>query len=687
MFMKKWSVLKLNKERATQVSKEYDLPMLISMLLDVRGITRKEDIEDFLFNESEIADPFEIKDMDKAVERIKRAIDDFESVCVYGDYDADGVTSTALLYSYLETVGANVSYYIPSREKEGYGLNNDAVKKLSEKGVSLIITVDNGISAGDVIEYAKSLSIDTVITDHHMPPSVLPNACAVVDLHRNDCNSKFKELSGVGVVFKLLMALEGEYCDVMSLLDNYSDIACLGTIGDIVSLRGENRVIVKNGLRNLKNTEKCGLLAILNESGLSERKISAGNVAFTIVPRINACGRLGLCENSVSLLLTEDEQYADEIAKKLGEDNAKRQSIEKEIVSAIEKRIADDPRIVRDSIIVIDGENWHQGVIGIVAARVKEAFNKPCIIISKENGEAKASGRSIEGFALCDALFACSDLLEKYGGHPMAVGCSLKSDNIEKFRIKINEYANSQQQMPLPELVTDAKLNPAALDVELAKQLTYMEPFGAGNPTPIFAVCNMQITQIKPLANNKHLRLTLKRDNTQITALRFSVSTQQFPYRVGDVVDLAVTLDQNEYNGNVSLTLIIKDIKLSNADNERMIKESRLYDKLCCDFPLSQKQALYLYPNRNDFALVYRYLRQNGGFDFPIDILVMRLENKVNYAKVCVILDALRETGLINYTLRFNGVSIKILDANGKVDLENAPIMQKIRRLCTNAQN
>lgn len=679
--MKKWSVSQLNKEKAAAICEQYNLPMLIAMLLSVRGITSKDDIEDFLFNESTLFDPFEIKDMDKAVLRIRQALDNFESICIYGDYDADGVTSTALLYSYLETAGANVSYYIPSREDEGYGLNMNAILELANRGVTLIITVDNGIAAVEEITYAKSLGVDTVVTDHHMPGDVLPSACAVVDLHRKDCNSHFKELSGVGVVFKLVMALEGEFCDTQTLLDNYSDIACLGTIGDIVSLTGENRVIVKNGLKNLSNTDKCGIMAILEESGLSGKKMKAGSVSFTVVPRINACGRLGLSEKSVSLLLTDDEQYAYEISQQLGQDNSKRQQIEKDILQIIEKRISENPRLIKDKIIVIDGDNWHQGVIGIVSARIKEAFNKPCIIISKEGENAKASGRSIEGFALCDALFYCKDLLIHYGGHPMAVGFSLESKNIDKLRLMINQYAQTVS-MPVPKLSIDCKLNPAALNVSLAEQLTYLEPYGAGNPTPVFGLYNMVLSDIKPLGNNKHLLLTLKRGEYTVTALKFSTSTDKFGYFIGDEIDLAVTLDVNVYNQNKSLSIIIKDIKFSDCDNEKLILSREVYDRFSTDLPVSYEEAQKIIPSRDDFAFVYRYLKNQKEFNFTTDILSYRLNNKLEYAKLLIVLDVLSECKLISYIQRLGRTEIKVLPTQGKQNLFDTQIMKKLRGLC-----
>ena len=679
--MKLWTVAPLDKAEASQIQNRYELPAIIAMLLQIRNIKTKEEIEDFLFNDSEIASPFEIKDMDKATDRIRKAIDNYELICVYGDYDADGVTSTALLYSYLETVEANLMYYIPSRETEGYGMNKTAVDFLKEKGVKLIVTVDNGIAALDEIAYANSLGIDTVVTDHHMPTGELPEAVAVVDLHREDCNSRFKKLSGVGVAFKLIMALEGEDCDVNNLLDNYADLLSLGTIGDIVELRGENRVFVKRGLQSIMNSDRVGINALVQSSGLGGKNITAGNVSFTLVPRINAVGRLGLSGKSVELLLTEDYEQAEEISSELCEDNSERQQIEKEILDKIDERIQQNPSIVLDKVIVIDGENWHQGVIGIVASRIKDVYGKPVIVISRMGESAKASGRSVEGFPLCDAVFACADLLTHYGGHPMAVGLSLDSENITLFRKRINEFANSFENMPFDKLNIECKLNPAFINLELAESLSYLQPFGSGNPTPVFGLYNMTLTNIIPLSNNKHLKLIFSRGNSTITAMKFFTSTDEFPYVRGDVLDLAVTLDTNEYNGTTSVSVIIKAIKANADDTEEILKSQRVYEDFYMGNTPEKEKLLSITPNRDDFALLYRFLKASTGYGFPAQTLVHKLDNKLSFGKIRVILKAMSELGLIQICEGLRGTRIKMLEVAGKVQLETADIIKRLKEV------
>lgn len=677
--MKKWITRNLNKDNAIAVSQRYELPMLLAMLLDIRGVTDDRDIEDFLYGDTLTASPFEIKDMDKAVERIQAAVEYGERICVYGDFDADGVTSTALLYSYLSDIGADVIYYIPSREAEGYGMNKGAVSKIYERGVKLIITVDNGVAAVDEVAYAKSLGIDTVITDHHAVPDVLPDAVAVIDLHRKDCDSSFKELSGVGVAFKLVQAIEGEYADIEGLLENYSDLAAIGTVGDIVSLRGENRVLVRNGLRHINNGDRLGLAALVEESGLSGRNISAGNLSFTMVPRINAGGRLGLSQKSVSMLLTDDEEYAADIAAELSADNVERQQIERDILSDIDSLIRENPSIVNNRVIVVYGEGWHKGVIGIVASRIKEVYNKPAIIITLDDDVCRASGRSVAGFSLIDAVFSCSDLLIQCGGHPMAVGFGIRRENIEEFITQINRYAQLNP-IPAPTLELDCKLNPSQLSVELARGLSLLEPYGSGNPTPLFGLYNMTLRDIREIGGGRHLRLTLTRGDSTVYALRFSTTLAEFPYRVGDIVDLAVTLDINVYNNNESLSVYIRDMRFSGQDEDEIISSKELFEKFCRGDDITPDEARSILPSRQEFAVVYRFLRAENGFNYPFDALLYRIGG-IGCGKLRVILESMNELGLISISEGMYDFKIGMREVGAKVDLGSSLIIKKLKEV------
>ena len=677
--MKRWTVAPLDKAEASKIQEKHNLSPIVAMLLQIRGITSDEEIEDFLYNDSAIADPMEIKDMDKAAARVRQAIDNGEAICVYGDYDADGVTSTALLYSYLETVGANVTYYIPSREGEGYGMNGSAVDTLAEQGVRLIITVDNGIAAAKEIAHAKSLGIDTVVTDHHTPLSTLPDAVAVVDLHRKDCPGRFKHLSGVGVAFKLIMALEGEECDTDMLLDNYSDILTLGTIGDVVELRGENRVFVKRGLENIMHTDRAGIAALLDVAGVADKPLSAHKVAFTLVPRINAVGRLGSSRQSVELLLTEDYDKAEEIAQAMNRDNTERKEIESIILDEIDTEIKKNPSLVRDRVIVIDGEGWRLGVVGIVAARVKEAFGKPTIIISREGDKAKGSGRSVEGFPLCDAVAACSEVLTHYGGHPMAVGLSLASENVALFRKRINEYAAAFPKMPYECFRIDCRMNPAIISEELVNSISQLQPFGAGNPTPVFGFFQMQIDNIIPVGNNKHLRLQLSKGGNSLRVMQFFTAPEEFPYVRGDIIDIAATLEINEFNGVTSVSVVAKEIKASADDSEKLLNANRAFEEFIGGKPLSKPIIERLTPSREDFALLYRFLQAGNGYRLPVETIVHKLGGRLNLGIIRVMLEAMRQLGLIEMEEGITGAKIKMNRVRSKVSLDSAPIMKALK--------
>lgn len=679
--MKVWSVAKVNKERAIAMANKLEIPPLLAMMLDIRGITKEEDVINFLQENKDFSDPFLMKDMDKAVERITTAVENGEKICVYGDYDADGVTSTSLLYSYLrDSLGADVMFYIPTRTGEGYGMNKGAVDKIHSLGVTLIITVDNGISAREEIDYANSLGIDTVITDHHMPSGAIPKAVAVVNAHQKDDKSPFKDFSGVGVAFKLVMAIEGEYADVDSLLENFSDIATLGTIGDIVPLVGENRTLVKNGLRHIQNSDRIGINAMKQESGIAEKEINSSNVAFTLVPRINAGGRLGSSEKSVNLLLTEDEDEAVTIADKLGMDNRERQSIEKEILASIDEEVRRTPNIVNDKILVFAGKGWHQGVVGIAASRIKEIYDKPTIIIGiDDDGVARGSGRSVEGFSLCDAVFACSEHLTHYGGHPMAVGISLEKEKINDFRKTINAYCKDIK-MPYNILHIDCKLNPNQLDLSILDCLSYIEPCGASNPSPIFGLYNMTVIATKEIGNGNHMRITLSRGQGQVPvyAVYFNHNFQSCSYRNGDIVDVAVSLDRNIYNGQENLSVIIKDIKYSQSNNEELIDSERIFDKFAKRYKLTKNEVMSILPTRNDFAYVYRFLKQNKGFIYGEYALVNALNYKISMGKLIVILYSMKELGLINW-LQGLYQSIIEMKESGKVNLEDSVFIKKLK--------
>ena len=650
MNRKKWIVNKCDKDLAANIAENCGVDPFVAYLLVARGFTDEFLVESFLYD-TDICDPFTLPDMEKACERIKSAIGACEKITIFGDYDADGVTSTALLYSYLSKVGANVDYYIPDRAGEGYGMNVSAIEMLKERGTKLVITVDNGISAIEEIEKAKELGIDVVVTDHHQAGEVLPDAVAVVDPHRKDCELDFREWAGVGVAFKLVSALVS--CDVYDLLEDYGDILAIGTIADIVSLKGENRILVRAGLAVLNEalingTLRKGLKALIDESGATKNMTSM-NAAFRIAPRINAAGRMGSAERAIKLLLTDDNDEATLLAAEISSANAERQSTESGITEFAENYIEKHPEIKFSKVIVVDGENWHQGVIGIVASRLCEKYGKPCIVISKNGETAKGSGRSIDGFSLYEALSFCKDILVQYGGHKLAAGLTVETEKIDEFRKMINEYAESADDI-LPVLKLDCKLNPASINLDMLSVINILEPFGAENPQPLFGLFNMKITGIQPVGSNKHIRLTVNKNGVSLPVMLFSVTPEDFPFAVSDTVDLAVRLTSNEYMGEVKVSIQVKDIKLSDVNDDEVLKSLVLYESFRRGDELSKEQKQKLLPDREFCGNVYKYLRANNGFSSTEEILCYRLgfkEEKISALKIA--LDMFIELGVINY--------------------------------------
>lgn len=676
--MKNWVAASADRKAAEKLSAQCGLPPFIVYMLMIRGLKTSREIMDFLSDSAGFENPFDAADMDKAVERITAALDSYEKICVYGDYDADGVTSTALLCTYLETVGADVFCYIPSRETEGYGMNDGAVRKIHERGASLIITVDNGIAAHSQVDLAKELGMDVVITDHHKPVSQeLPKAAAVVDLHRSDCPSEFKELSGVGVVLKLIFAMEQGQMEKEEILESYSDLAAIGTIGDIVPLRGENRTIVKHGLKHIRNSQRYGINALLETSSLIGKKITAGSIAFSIVPRINAGGRLGESFDTVNMLMTDDIGEAEKIAKNLSLDNNKRQTIEKEIIEDILSQLDTRPEIFAMPVIVVESDHWHQGVIGIAAAKIKEIFGKPVIVITFEGEKGKGSGRSVAGFSLCDAVFACSQHLTHCGGHPMAVGLGIEKNKVQDFRKAINEYAMSLDELPCDTLNIDCKLNPAGINLGFVKQLSVLEPYGAGNPTPVFGLYSMVISDIKSLSDNKHLKITAQKNGVFVSVMKFFTSREEFPYEKGDVVDFAVKLDISEFAGG-SVSVIAVDIRPEGLDYSQLIASQRIYEKFVVTKKADDRTFDYLMTSREEFAKVYRFIREKNGFAGGKDVLYYKLGKSINFGKLCLILDVMKELKLISIQRNERCEKISLNPMTGKVNLSDSISIKKL---------
>ena len=675
MILRKWEVRPLDKERAAAFAQTYGVPFFLAMLMNIRGLDDAAHLREFLGEGEPLSDPFLLKDMDKAAARITRAVDNMEKIAVYGDYDADGVTSTAMLYSYLETRGADVIFYIPQREGEGYGMNMGAVEYLKEQGVSLIVTVDNGISSVQEVARANELGIDVVVTDHHRPQEILPDAVAVVDAYRPDDTSPYKHFSGVGIAFKLLMALEDGAGDVEDLLEAYSDLAAIGTIGDIVPLTGENRTLIRAGLERLSQSDRPGVQALLENAGIAGKALTSTNVAFTLVPRINATGRMGAPERAVRLLISGYEEEAEVLSEEICADNEERRRVEAEIAEAAFADI-EAKGYMKDRVVVVDGENWHHGVIGIVASRVTERCGKPCMIISRGETEAKGSGRSIEGFSLFEAICACGDLLIKFGGHPMAAGITLKPENIEAFRKRINQYAAEHfPQMPTQTVTLDCKLNPAALSVSMAQSLTQLEPFGNGNPQPVFGLFNMDLSNVTPVGGGGHLRLTLEKNGAVITAMRFNTKPEELPYHIGDKIDLAVQLEAREFRGQPSLTVIVRDMKFAAFNTEKNIASLASFEKWQRGEVLSAEDKNRLYPDRACLAAIYRALRTVNGKETDQVRFVSQFGKDMTLGLFKTALLVFEERGLVHSEIADDTFTATLIETSGKTDITRSPVL------------
>ena len=664
-----------DKDTAAQIAEDFSIDPFTALILVSRGITDYVEIEEFLDPCAPLMiDPFSFADMDKAVQRIQYAIDDYQKIAVFGDYDADGITATALLYSYLEKREANVVRYIPDRLTEGYGLSCDSVRELAGQGVKLIITVDNGVSAIEEAKLCKTLGVDLVVTDHHKVGEELPDAVAVVNPHRKDCPSEFKDFSGVGVAFKLVSALEGG--DEDSMLDEFGDLVAIGTIADVVTLKGENRSLVRYGLNSINSAPRTGLKVLLEKAAGQGKKIGASNAAFTICPRINATGRMGSAEKALDLLLCDDEFTAERLVDEIQSMNQSRQKTETEIFNEVSALFAQKPSLTRDSIIVVDSEGWHQGVIGIVASRIAERYGKPAIVISRNGSEARGSCRSIEGFSIFKAIEAVSDCLTHYGGHTLAAGIGLNCDRIEEFRIRINDYADGIE-MPFPVQKIDCRLKPAQISLDILNALDVMEPFGAGNPTPCFGLYGVKIEDFGAIGDGRHMRMTISKGDVRTGVVWFGMQEKLFPYSRGDVVDLAVTLDRNIYNGETRISVSVKNIRPSHTDENKVLSGQRLFEKVLGEMPLTSGQALMALPEREIQVEVFKHIKMSKPVEDSYEQICLHLnDDGTNYCKVAVSIAVMIEMGVVTKT---HSGRLTVAETNGKVDLNDSVLMKRIR--------
>lgn len=672
----------------TKILEDVNLSELCKILLLNRNITTKEAAVDFLTNDiNSLHDPFLLKDMDKACNRIKQAIENKEKVAVYGDYDVDGVSSTAILISYLKENGVEAYYYIPKRNEEGYGLNSAAIQKLYDKGARLLITVDSGITGINETEYANSIGMDTIITDHHECKEVLPNALAIVNPKQHDCIYPFKELAGVGVVFKIICALMGKE-NLKLAVNKYSQLVAIGTIADVMPLCGENRIIVQKGLELLNKTKHIGINALIKSVGIENKPLNTTSISFVLAPRINAAGRVGDASSAVELFITEEKEIAEKIAEKLCVENKFRQSTETEIMLQVNEYLH-NKNILSESprILVLSSENWHQGVIGIVASKISEYYFCPAILISIENDIGKGSGRSVGGFNLFRALEGTKDFLLKFGGHELAAGLSIKKDKIEDFEKAINEFSkNELKKIGNKLLEIECKVLKEEVSLETIKEIQKLEPFGSNNPIPLFCLENVIVSDIFTLSEKKHLRLNLLIDNVSYNAFCFNSQQEKLGIVKGDCIDIVFNFNINNYKNKDYVQFIIRELKLSDELEQNINHQILVYDKYKNNLELTQIELENIIPNRDDFIVVYRYLTKyslNNCCNLVKKLLPRQVSSEsskeINFAKTMICLEVMYENSLIDLSFDNDNIIIKINKNAPKIDLFDSKILNLLR--------
>lgn len=714
---KKWliknAVTEDTLDSVSKISKELGINAVIANLLYCRGYCDVASAKKFLYMESEIlTDPYEMADMSPAVERLALAVERKEKVTVYGDYDVDGVTSVCTLYLYLQSLGLEVDYYIPNRIGEGYGVSETAISALSEAGTKLIITVDTGITADQEVIYAKSVGIDFIITDHHECRQIIPEACAVVNPHRPDCKSKFKELAGVGVVFKFLCACEERFSNctraeaALSIVEKYADLVAIGTIADVMPIREENRLIVSYGLKKMNKSPRLGLAALIEAAtGKNEAqrfankrkqtKISSSYIGFTLAPRINAAGRIRTAGMAVDLFLTDNYEKAYRIATELCDANKERQSEENRIIEEAYRKI-EKFGYDKMPVIVLDADNWHHGVIGIVSSRITEKYSRPSILISFEGNEGdvpmpddvgKGSGRSIKGMNLVDALCYCKDELVKFGGHELAAGLSVTRANLDAFRRKINEYAKEalNDENMIPTIDADLEISFQNVNLSLADDLRILEPYGVENPVPAFVMRDIILTEIAPVSEGKHTRMAFTDGKSVLVGMFFSCNPNTLDIYVGDKVDVLFNLDVNEWSGRRNAQLIIRDIKQSETLRSHMNAQAKKFTEIWGGARFSPEENII--PTRDDFAEVYRLLVSSvraGEEVLSVRDILYKLSgikgNNIDYVKLLIIIKVMQELNIIGIVEIGDDVyRFSMQYRSGKAELEKSNLLRRLR--------
>ncbi len=691
MKIKNWVVAKPDLAQAQSISQQCGFTPLAAAALCARGLCDADEVDTFLSTDTaRLQDPFGLPDMAAAVQEIRETVRAGGKITVFGDYDVDGVTATCILVDYLRSIGADCDYYIPDRTSEGYGLNKMALEGLRDTGTQLLITVDSGITALEEIAFAKEIGLRVIVTDHHECLSELPSAVAVVDPKRAESHHPFTELSGVGVAFKLICALMEDTAEALRL---YAGLTALGTVADVMPIVGENRVIVAAGLQNMQHPQAVGLKMLLREIGQEGKKPTSSTISFMLAPRINAAGRLGQAKRAAELFLTQDEVRAQTLAAWLCEQNKNRQVTEAEILENALAQLRKEYDPVEDKIIVLSGENWHSGVIGIVCSRICDLYSCPVFLIAMDGDIGKGSGRSMPGFNLFEALCACDDLLDKYGGHELAAGLTVHRTQLQAFKQRIKDYAK-QHIDPVSLRATlhiDSMITPEWISEENVAGLQVLEPYGSKNPQPIFAMENMIVEEITPISSDRHVRLTLSRAGSKYTALLFGTGAGGCGFAQGNEVDVAFYLEINSFRGRTNVQMVVQDVRLSQEELLADQKILSLYNRCMNDQPLTKQEAQILMPERQDLVAVWRHIisrAQEGQLCVPSNALSRRVQweskRTISIGKVLVCLDVFSESALLSYHFRDGLIYISLKHYQGKADISRSVVLATLRSMSEN---
>ena len=687
MKFKKWNIGS-PAEQDVALLRTAGYPYLLSTVLAARGITTPEAAAEFLERERKLTiSPMLMRDMDKAVERIQRAIADGETVAVFGDYDVDGITSTVLLRDYLKSCGVHCLRHIPRRIEDGYGLSKDAIASLRQQGATLMITVDCGITGDEEVAFANSIGMDVVVTDHHECKETLPDAVAVVDPHRPDCPYPFKHLAGVGEALKLVLALGGENRED-ALFARYCTLAAIGTVADVMRMEGENRTIVSCGLEALPHTDFVGIHALLKEAGLLGKPITSIQIGFVLSPRINAAGRMGAADVAADLLETSDSARAEELARRLCDLNRERQAVEQAICADAAEKIK-SLRSEERSALVLSSEAWHQGVVGIVASRLSEKYSCPSFMIHLKDGTGKGSCRSYGGFNLFAALESCADLLDGFGGHELAAGFTIPEGNIDAFRIRMNRYVRAATggELPVSSLEVDAPITcPGAVTLSEVEQLDQLEPYGAGNPRPVFALLGATVDSVQPVGQGKHLKLRLSKGTCRFDAIFFSATAEECGVTPGTRVDAAFYLQANTFRGTTTLQLQMVDIRPSLTPSRHEAADLDLLSRLVEGSRLTAQESARLRASRDQFAAFWvvleRQLRTGKAEEDLLPYLrqlAAQTGGCESFLRAALALRVFAERGLISLSVRGDRLALCLNHIQGKVDLFACPYLARLQ--------